>query len=333
MRLSSNTVNTLLVASAAMLSACTNITSLQPTIPSGSSFKRVTAIGATENVLYRFGTQPSDGVYPTSGLTYVNGTMYGVTSGGLEHGQGVLYSMTPSGTYTILHKFTKAQAKQPLRGLTAVGSSRAKLYGTAYMGGAYDYGTVFKSAPTGRVVVIHSFPSPFPSGKDGAWPWSSLVNFNGTLYGTTWGGGTTDSGTVFSITPSGTEAVVYNFAGGKNDGDEPEAGLINVSGTLYGTTWGGGAANLGVVFKVTRSGTESVLHSFAGGTTDGAHPEAALANVKGTLYGTTIGGGVGCVPLGGCGIIFRVAASGKESVVHKFPQAHQTMAKVPLQAC
>jgi uncharacterized repeat protein (TIGR03803 family) len=87
-----------------------------------------------------------------------------------------------------------------------------------------------------------------------------------------------------------TETVRYSFKANDADGKYPDADLTYVNGTLYGTTPFGGAHGVGSVFKVTTSGTESVLYSFASGS-DGAYPEASLTNVHGTLYGTTHKGG------------------------------------------
>ena len=111
---------------------------------------------------------------------------------------------------------------------------------------------------------------------------------------------------------SQTESVLHRFAGG-SDGASPLAGLTNVGGTLYGTTGGeGDASDYGTVFKITTSGTESVLHRFAGGS-DGASPYAGLTNVGGTLYGTTEGGGAS-----DNGTVFRITTSGKEKVLYSF---------------
>jgi uncharacterized repeat protein (TIGR03803 family) len=111
--------------------------------------------------------------------------------------------------------------------------------------------------------------------------------------------------TVFQISTAGTgEGVVLTLTGG-GTGNTPYGGLIDVGGTLYGTTSGGGASNRGTVFSLSQSGTEKVLRSFMGGT-DGAHPEATLLNVNGTLYGTTTaGGGTGCGGAG-CGTVFKL---------------------------
>jgi uncharacterized repeat protein (TIGR03803 family) len=95
----------------------------------------------------------------------------------------------------------------------------------------------------------------------------------------------------FSITPSGAETLLYSFKGGSGDGEDPYAGLLNVKGTLYGTAKSGGARDDGTVFKITTSGTETVLYSFKG-SGDGENPNGVLLNVKGKLYGTTENGGV-----------------------------------------
>ena len=85
--------------------------------------------------------------------------------------------------------------------------------------------------------------------------------------------------------------MLYSFEGGSKDGAYPEAGLLNVNGTLYGTTYeGGGATGGGTVFAITTSGKETLLHSFTG-SGDGEYPNAGLIDVSGTLYGTTADGG------------------------------------------
>jgi uncharacterized repeat protein (TIGR03803 family) len=156
---------------------------------------------------------------------------------------------------------------------------------------------------------------------DGANPFPAPIAALGNLYGTTFSGGSYvcsgGCGTVFKLTPSGTETVLYRFTGG--DGANPTAGLIaDASGNLYGTTELGGGANgcsggCGTVFKLTPSGTRTVLHSFTGGN-DGASPVAGLiADAAGNLYGTTeLGGGAsGCS--GGCGTVFKLTPSGTDA--------------------
>ena len=115
---------------------------------------------------------------------------------------------------------------------------------------------------------------------------------------------------------------MYNFSV-LPDGNEPAAGLIDVDGTLYGTTaWGGGYGH-GAAFSITSSGTEKVLHSFGKGT-DGYYPQAGLIDVGGTLYGTTEYGGSGSCSndfYHGCGTVFSITTGGKEKVLHSFSDA------------
>ncbi|HEX3368446.1 MAG TPA: choice-of-anchor tandem repeat GloVer-containing protein [Candidatus Cybelea sp.] len=163
----------------------------------------------------------------------------------------------------------------------------------------------------------------FKGGSDGAFPSAGLANVNGTLYGTTSDGGpgcngSLGCGTVYAISPSGGETVLYAFKGGSADGANPVASLLDVNGTLYGTTAGGGASGYGTVFSITRSGSETVLHRFKGGSRDGAHPLAPLLEVDGMLYGTTSNGGAYCRGSGGCGTVFSIATSGKETLLYSF---------------
>ena len=150
-------------------------------------------------------------------------------------------------------------------------------------------------------------------------PASSLLNVNGTLYGTTVKGGAFRVGTVYSITPDGTETVLHSF-GSASDGKFPLAGLIDVSGTLYGTTEYGGTYGHGTVYSITTNGTENVLYTFSGGS-DGGFPGASLASIGNTLYGTTMFGGdtsncSGSHP--GCGVVYSISTSGSEKVLHVF---------------
>ena len=117
---------------------------------------------------------------------------------------------------------------------------------------------------------------------------------------------------------SGSEEVIYSFKGHPEDGAAPAAGLLNVKGTFYGTTFRGGKNRLGTVFKLTADGKETLVYSFAGGATDGAYPQSSLVYVNGTLYGTTsAGGATGCSNIG-CGAVYAITPSGTEIVLHIF---------------
>jgi uncharacterized repeat protein (TIGR03803 family) len=179
------------------------------------------------------------------------------------------------------------------------------------LGGANGDGTVFKITTSGTETVLHNFPT---GSRDGYFPYAGLLDIKGTLYSTTYTGGENYFGTVFSITTSGAETVLYSFKGAPGDGLFPYAGLLNAKGTLYGATYEGGANYDGTVFSITTSGAETVLYSFKGGSGDGEDPEAGLINVKGTLYGTTYEGGGAA----GGGTVFAVTTSGKETLLHSF---------------
>jgi uncharacterized repeat protein (TIGR03803 family) len=186
---------------------------------------------------------------------------------------------------------------------------------------AFVLGLVALVAPPAQAQtfsVIHAFTG----GSDGGNPLAGFtIDPAGNLYGTTNAGGNTGTGTVFKITTKGTKVVLYSFAGGV-DGTYPEASvLMDASGSLYGTTFTGGASGLGTVFKVTKKGNETVLYSFAG-SADGASPIAALTmDSVGNLYGTTSAGGSA-----GNGTVFRLAPpktkGGKwtEKVLYSFGQ-------------
>jgi uncharacterized repeat protein (TIGR03803 family) len=175
---------------------------------------------------------------------------------------------------------------------------------------------VFATTTSGKEKVLHSFGGE----GDGGTPFAGLANVNGTLYGTTYTGGANDDGTVFAITTSGAETILHSFNGRAGDGVAPQAGLVDVNGTLYGTTFTGGENGDGTVFAITTSGTETVLYSFGGGATDGAFPQAGLLSIKGALYGTTYAGGVHCNSRGrsGCGTAFSITTSGSETVLYRF---------------
>lgn len=180
-------------------------------------------------------------------------------------------------------------------------------------------GTVFKVSTSGTESTLYSFENT----PDGAYPIDSLIAVNGELYGTTQEGGepgpgsgcnspSGDCGTVFEVSPSGTEKVLYTFKGG-TDAGQPWGNLVAVNAELYGTTVGGGAMGYGTVFKVSTSGSESVVHSF-GNVPDGAYPYDGLIALHGAFYGTTYAGGVGA----GYGTVIKMSKSGKVHVIYSF---------------
>jgi len=272
----------------------------------------------TERVVYSFCNQQNctDGSIPDAAPLSIKGVLYGTTEeGGFGSTSiGTVYTLDPTtGTEKVLYSFCSqkncADGLGPGTGLIKV---KGKLYGTTYAGGEgtgceggnYGCGTVFSLNPvSGAETVLHSFGS----GTDGRLPSGSLISLNGRLYGTTSGGGAGDGnscdiaysgcGTVFSLNPNtGIETVLHSFCTQKNctDGANPLRNLIEVNGILYGTTPVGGANSGGTVFSINpKTKAEKVLYSFCTlqNCADGWSPSAGLIEVKGTLYGTTVGGG------------------------------------------
>ncbi len=300
-------------AATLMVAAC-SAGSTPPTPSYAAPTAERTRSTAAYSVLYSFKGGSRDGENPYAGLISVGDTLYGATANGGKNGTGTVFAITEADKETVFHKFGgSGDGANPFGGLLDINGT---LYGTTFDGGTSKFGTAFAIAASGKETVLHSFGD-----ADGAWPEAGLINVAGTLYGTTADGGTNGVGTVFAITKTGTETVLHNFEGGSGDGDVPYAGLLDVKGTLYGTTVIGGAScgsyhitGCGVVFSITPSGTETVLHSF-GTNGDGTYPYAGLVNVKGTLYGTDEAGGANCTPFG-CGTIFSITRSGNETVLH-----------------
>jgi uncharacterized repeat protein (TIGR03803 family) len=319
---------------AGTLAACSgggNLTGLSQPV---NSVKKTTT---NYQVIYSFGSVPHDGTGPIAPLINRQGLLYGTTANGGStrclsgEGCGTVFSVTTSGTETILHRFGLGygdNATHPYAGLIALHgtlygtTATAECYGSSYL----SCGTVYAISRYGGYSVLHSFAGR-PS--DGSASSASLVALNDVLYGTTNYGGSAPCnaysagcGTVFSITPGGTEAILHNFGGTASSGDgaNPTYNLVALNGVFYGTTARGGANNEGTVFSISPSGTETVLHSF-GGSGDGAIPFTELVAKNGVLYGTTSAGGTGVCSYGGvpgCGTVFSITPGGTETVLHEF---------------
>src|ERR1700675_4408113 len=211
----------------------------------------------TETVLHSFCQQAGcpDGYYPQAGLVMdTNGNLYGTTLYNGAYDGGTVFKISSDGTATTLYNFCTAtgckNGRYPQAGLIL--DTNGNLYGTTYGGGAYGKGTVFELSPSGAETVLHSFCARTGC-PDGSHPRADLVmDTAGNLYSTTYYGGTNSVGTVFKLSPNGTETVLHSFAANGSDGTHPYAGLVmDTIGNLYGTTYSGGANGYGTVFKVT----------------------------------------------------------------------------------
>jgi uncharacterized repeat protein (TIGR03803 family) len=253
-----------------------------------------------EHIVYSF-KGGLDGSLPFGRLIAYKGTLYGTTVNGGKTRLGTVFSVTPSGNETVLHTFRfHSDGAHPYAGLTALNGN---LYGATIGGGTYNAGTVFSISTSGKERVVYNFQY----GTDGAAPQAPLICIAGKLYGTTTdGGGQGYLGTVFEVSPSGAERVLHRFQNSINDGVSPQSALLDVNGTLYGTTDLGGRNYDGVVFALSKSGVERVLHNFKGGPR-GKYPTGGLTVINGTLYGTTSNGGTGpCYGGQGCGSVFAL---------------------------
>ena len=263
----------------------------------GTVFK-ITSNG-TFTSLHSFAGYPADGGNPWPPLLQASdGNFYGTAFEGGASNVGIVFKITVAGSLTILHSFCSQtncpDGAEPQAGL--VQGSDGNLYGTTTIGGGpRDSGTVFKITLSGTLTTLHDFDYT----DEGASPSGTLVQASdGNFYGTTYTGGTSNAGTVFKMTPSGTLTTLYNFCSqaGCADGSVPYAGLVQASdGNFYGTTYnGGGANNAGTIFAITPSGSLSTLYRFCSQTncTDGANPYAGLIQTPdGKFYGATKQGG------------------------------------------
>jgi uncharacterized repeat protein (TIGR03803 family) len=241
-------------------------------------------------------------------------------------GCGNVYRMDATGKETALYQFNGTTSGViPLDGGLIL-DSQGNLYGTTDSGGdlrcnaPVGCGTVFKLAANGSYpyTVLYSFHR----GTGAIGGAVGLVRDpSGNLYGAA-GGGT--AGTVFKVEPSGAETVLYRFTGGA-DGSLPLSGLVrDAQGNLYGAAEFGGdeqgqcasPGGCGVIFKLDTTGAESTVYTFTGGQA-GYQPLNVILDAAGNFYGITlVGGSLNC--MAGCGTVFKVDTSGKETVLHVF---------------
>jgi uncharacterized repeat protein (TIGR03803 family) len=249
-----------------------------------------------ETVLHTF-AGGTDGEFPNGTLARDGvGNLYGTTTAGGTGNYGTVFELPAKAAETILHAFTgKKDGAEPQGGVIY---SAGTLYGTSSVGTKSPDGQVFGLGVNGTYGTLVTF-----NGANGQLPSAGLLqDSSGNLYGDTEAGGTDGAGVVFKVNSARKEKVLYSFTGG-TDGKTPDSTLIeNAKGVVYGTTINGGAASFGVVFAVTPDGSESVVHAFTGGKTDGAYPQAGLeSDPSGNLYGTTVSGGAG-----GAGTVFKL---------------------------
>jgi uncharacterized repeat protein (TIGR03803 family) len=251
-----------------------------------------------EKVLHTFGVQSGDGVYPAAGVIFDKaGNLYGTTEEGGAYdnicvaGCGIVYEITKTGEEKVLYSFGDQfqDALGPIANLTF--DKAGNLYGTSFGGGTYGHGAVFELSLAGAEKVLYSFNS---QSGDGNVPYSGIVfDKKANIYGTTFYGGVYGQGTVFQLSPSGVEKILYSFGGQASDGINAYGSVVfDKKGNLYGTTFAGGLYGQGTVFELSPTGVETILYTFGSQAGDGNTPLGELVFEKaGNLYGVTAYGG------------------------------------------
>jgi len=273
--------------------------------------------------LYRFCTQANcaDGSLSFGALTLgTDGSFYGTTQNGGANGLGVAFKLTPEGAYTVLHSFGGADGSYPDAGLVL--ASDGNFYGATSSGGSTSCvgygsgcGAVFRMTSAGTVTTLHSF-----DGTDGWGPEALVQGTDGSLYGTTYHGGTNvyacgGCGTVFKITTGGEFTSLHSFD--FLDGSNPNAPLVQARGEFYGTTFEGGyvafegcSSGCGTIFKISSSGAFATVHEFHFG--DGGSLESGLLEATdGNLYGES--------PDEGNGNVISLTLPATVTTVYSFP--------------
>jgi uncharacterized repeat protein (TIGR03803 family) len=278
-------------------------TTLGGTHGDGTIFKITPSTPVVYTDLWQF-DGATTGAGPNAELTLASdGNFYGTTREGGTFGYGTLFRFTPPSTVTVLHHFANgADGANPL--VSPVEAKDGNLYGVTLAETTYRV-----TLPTGKFVELPNFTPEETTGP-------LILASDGNLYGASRFGGTGGQGTVFRMTTGGAIKIIYSFPISDADGDASAGPLVQAAdGNLYGTTqYGGANFNTGEVFKMTLSGTLTVLHSFdplvACGSqycnNDGANPQVGLlAASDGNLYGANEDGGADSY-----GTLFQITTGG-----------------------
>ncbi|HXY77603.1 MAG TPA: choice-of-anchor tandem repeat GloVer-containing protein [Candidatus Acidoferrales bacterium] len=272
----------------------------------------------TYSVLYDFGTKSGDPLIPESGLTQgADGALYGTTGYGGANDTGTVFKSTTAGRVRALYSFC---AESVCGSGTYTPSSLtlrpdAHFLGATAVGGASTYGTLFDVTPTGTLTTLYNFSG----GTDGAYPYvPPILSPDGNFYGIVNEGGNEFSkfgcGTAYRLTGAGSSAVftlLHEFTAA-TEGCNPTSLVLGADGNFYGTAAAGGEVGngYGTVFKMTRNGKVTLLHSFDD-VHDGAGPYSLILGNDGNFYGTAALG-----PSPQQGTIFKITPGGTLTVLH-----------------
>jgi uncharacterized repeat protein (TIGR03803 family) len=219
-----------------------------------------------------------------------DGNLYGTTI-------NTFFKITPNGNLTTIYTFVGSD------GIFAapVQAGDGNFYGTSDSGGAHNAGTIYKITPSGLLTQLYSFCSLLLC-ADGNGPYGSLIQgTDGNFYGTTYGGGKNAGGTVFKVTPTGALTTLYSFCpeSGCADGSNPYGGLVQATnGKFYGSTYYGGANQIGTVFSLA-TGLSPFVET---------RPTSGAAGAKVTILGSNLTGAT-AVGFNGTPAAFKVVSN------------------------
>ncbi len=263
--------------------------------------------------LHSFAIPPINANVPQGSLAQgSDGNLYGTSNSGGRLNRGSVFSITPSGTVTILYSFgaTAADGDAPTGGL--VMGTGGNFYGTTRDGGANGFGTIFVVTPAGNLTTLYNFGGS-NSGLDLV---NSLTALTASSDGNLYGIASSESNTVlFQMSPAGAVTSISTFGSNSGDGRDPASPVVQDSnGNFYGTTIAGGTKSEGTVFKVTQTGTYSTIYSFGTTAGDGEGPGGqVVVDSNGNIYGATSFGGKKSL-----GSIYKITPTGGFQTLHSF---------------
>jgi uncharacterized repeat protein (TIGR03803 family) len=283
---------------------------------------------------FKDGWEPLAGVFRDSagnlfGTTASGGKVTNACGGPPGGGCGVVFKLDASGRETVVYRFIGSPDGYVPEALL-VEDADANLYGTTDFGGTSNDGgggTAFKVSQAGREVWLHSFGTLPDGGSPGP---GLILRPDGKLYGAAAAGGNSGGGIVFRISTRGKESIVYNFPGGSYGRGPSSILTADSAGNLYGTSPGGGSNcgidGCGTVFELSPGSggwTQKTLYVFCqlSQCADGERPLSGplVIDGAGNIYGTTYFGGAYRNCNGdACGVVFKLDATGKETVLHSF---------------
>ena len=234
-----------------------------------------------ETVLHVFRGGRTDGCNPYQNLTTDEaGNLFGTAPYCGASDQGTVFMLTKAGKETILHNFAGPDGAIPSGMLR---DASGDFYGLTEGGGTEGRGVLYRLTKDGTLTVLHNFAGD----ADGSNPVALTMDKLGNFYGTTNQGGSPFGGIAWKVSKQGRETILHDFSGGNGDGCFPQGGVVRDSnGNLYGNTFQCGSSDDGVIWKLSKNGTETVLHDFS--VPDGANPSGSLLrDAEGRLYGTS----------------------------------------------